>query len=289
MDNFFIIIIFSLFINFSASANQIKNYTVDVDINNDGNVDKIEIFNNELYFYLNKNNTYKLIDHINDFSSDGGYSLTSVTSDTNLLKLSYSFSNSNAEKLDIYLSYDETLFLTKIIGTHSFPFDYDNRIESCTKFINKKLINKIALEEDLLDFSKSQCINEFEITDSLKDFIKRAKYESKDKLMLVSRYKKLMTLYPITKRNEYIYNNIGYFLYKKEMFKESIYILNEVISFDSNRVFALLNIADDYWFDQHKKDAYKYYLIYINLMKKLGKENKIPKYVDERLIYYKNN
>lgn len=284
MKNFhiFTFIAFSILMSISASANQINFYTVD--INNDGSLDKIEKIDKELYFYLNTVDGYNLLANINDFSFDGGYELTSISSDSYFLKLKYGFLNSNTQELDVYLTYNGGLYLSKITETQRFPFDYDNRVDYCTKNINKKLDNRVTYETNILDFSKVECVHEYEIIDSLGDFIKRAKDDTKDKLILVSRYKKLIEVYPLNKENEYIYNNLGYFLYKRGMYKESIYVLDSVINYDNKRVVALLNIADSYWSDGQKNKANKYYANYFDLMKSTGKENKVPKYVYKRLL-----
>lgn len=278
----FILIVIGLFINVSASANQMKSYAID--INNDSTVDKIEMIDKKLYFYLNTGDGYDLVTNISDFSSDGGYLLNSISLDSDLLKLNYSFLNSNSQELDVYLSYNGDLNLSKITEIHRFPFDYDNRVDYCTKNINKNLDNKVIYENNILDFSKVECVHEYEIIDSLGDFIKRAKDDTKDKLILVSRYKKLIEVYPLTKENEYMYNNLGYFLYKRGMYKESIYVLDSVINYDNKRVVAFLNIADSYWSDGQKAKANKYYANYLELMKSTGKENKVPKYIYGRLL-----
>lgn len=284
MKNFhiFTFIAFSILMSISASANQINYYTVDV--NNDGSLDKIEKIDKELYFYLNTVDGYNLLANINDFSFDGGYELTSISSYSYFLKLKYGFLNSNTQELDVYLTYNGALYLSKITEIHRFPFDYDNRVDYCTKNINKKLDDRVTYENNILDFSKVECVHEYEIIDSLGDFIKRAKDDTKDKLMLVSRYKKLIEVYPLNKENEYIYNNLGYFLYKRGMYKESIYVLDSVINYDNKRVVAFLNIADSYWSDGQKNKANKYYANYLDLMKSTGKENKVPKYVYKRLL-----
>ena len=284
MKNFhiFTFIAFSILMSISASANKINFYTVD--INNDGSLDKIEKVDKELYFYLNTVDGYNLLVNISDFSFDGGYELTSISSDSYFLKLKYGFLNSNTQELDVYLTYNGALYLSKITEIHRFPFDYDNRVDYCTKNINKKLDDRVTYENNILDFSKVECVHEYEIIDSLGDFIKRAKDDTKDKLMLVSRYKKLIEVYPLTKENEYIYNNLGYFLYKRGMYKESIYVLDSVINYDNKRIVAFLNIADSYWSDGQKNKANKYYANYLYLMKSTGKENKVPKYVYKRLL-----
>lgn len=284
MKNFhiFTFIAFSMLMSISASANQINFYTVD--INNDGSLDKIEKIDKELYFYLNAVDGYNLLANINDFSFDGGYELISISSDSYFLKLKYGFLNSNTQELDVYLTYNGGLYLSKITETQRFPFDYDNRVDYCTKNINKKLDDRVTYETNILDFSKVECVHEYEIIDSLGDIIKRAKDDTKDKLILVSRYKKLIEVYPLNKENECIYNNLGYFLYKRGMYKESIYVLDSVINYDNKRVVAFLNIADSYWSDGQKNKANKYYANYLDLMKSTGKENKVPKYVYKRLL-----
>ncbi len=77
------------------------------------------------------------------------------------------------------------------------------------------------------------------------------------------------------------YNNIAYYLEKAGAYKESIYLLEKIIEKYPNRIVAYINLGDAYLGNKQKTKAIKAYKKYIELMKKTGKEKKIPKRVLE--------
>lgn len=85
------------------------------------------------------------------------------------------------------------------------------------------------------------------------------------------------------------YNNIAFILSQNKIFDEAIYLLNEIIKIEPNRVVAYLNIADCFWETNEKEKAVENYKFYIELMKKQKKDlKKIPKYVFDRIEKNKN-
>lgn len=79
-------------------------------------------------------------------------------------------------------------------------------------------------------------------------------------------------------------NDVAYFLEQTGAYKESIYLLNEIIKKDPDRIVAYLNLADAQWGIEQFDNAKKSYQKYISLMKSQNKDlNKIPLRVKERI------
>jgi len=94
---------------------------------------------------------------------------------------------------------------------------------------------------------------------------------------------KLLIQEPLTTKTVTSYNNIAYYLNNLSSHKYSILLLEKILEKFPNRTVAYYNLGDAYWnnYDQQKaKIAYKKY---VALMKKNGKENKIPQKVIERI------
>ncbi|HEX8575911.1 MAG TPA: hypothetical protein VF677_06415 [Flavobacterium sp.] len=94
----------------------------------------------------------------------------------------------------------------------------------------------------------------------------------------------LIKLVPISKENVGKYNDLGYYLQqtKTEDGKAQL-ILEEVVKKFPDRTVAYINLADSYWDVKSYDEAKTSYNKYIDLMKKSGKEAKIPKKVLERV------
>lgn len=79
-------------------------------------------------------------------------------------------------------------------------------------------------------------------------------------------------------------NNIAYNLSQSKNYYDAIFLLENLISQNPNRVVAYLNIADCYWETNQKSKAVDNYNKYILLMRSQKKDlKKIPKYVYERV------
>lgn len=90
--------------------------------------------------------------------------------------------------------------------------------------------------------------------------------------------------YQLTQKNLTTYNNIAYYLQKANANKEAIYLLEKILAKFPNRTVAHYNLADAYWAIGEKKKAKEHYKIYIEQMKKKGKEKSIPKIVKKRVL-----
>jgi len=112
---------------------------------------------------------------------------------------------------------------------------------------------------------------------------------------------KLLQKEPLTTKNVTRYNDVAYYLEQliqnhilklenakgtKQYFtalSSAQYLLEKILEQFPNRSVAHLNLADILWNNYDKSPAKKYYKSYIELMKKDGKEAKIPARVHERV------
>lgn len=93
----------------------------------------------------------------------------------------------------------------------------------------------------------------------------------------------LLKEFPISSKTLNDYNNIAYFLQEKKSYRESLFLLKEILQTDPNRVVAWLNLADVQWALNNNSESKKIYQQYITLMKNQGKDvKKIPQRVYER-------
>jgi hypothetical protein len=92
--------------------------------------------------------------------------------------------------------------------------------------------------------------------------------------------------FPLSKKTVTYYNNIAYYLDKKEKEDLAIFLLEKIIKKFPTRVVAYLNLGDAYYKTEDNRFK-KMYKRYIELMKKKEKYNKIPKRVFKRLPNHK--
>lgn len=87
----------------------------------------------------------------------------------------------------------------------------------------------------------------------------------------------------IGSENVNIYNDFGFFLEQGKKYSAAVTVLEEVVKAVPNRVVAYINLGDAYYGLHQIDKAREAYLKYIDLMKKEGKQAKIPKRVWERV------
>lgn len=87
----------------------------------------------------------------------------------------------------------------------------------------------------------------------------------------------------VSKENVEQYNDFGFFLEQGGNYKEAVILLKEIVFWFPNRTPAWLNLGDAQFSLKKKEDAKNSYKKYIVLMKKEGKETKIPIRVLERI------
>jgi hypothetical protein len=87
---------------------------------------------------------------------------------------------------------------------------------------------------------------------------------------------------PVTIENVEQYNNIAFIIgLSNDGYYSSAYLLKYIISVIPSRTVAYLNLGDAYSGMQDSSEAKRMYLQYITLMRKDGKESKIPKRVKD--------
>ena len=96
-------------------------------------------------------------------------------------------------------------------------------------------------------------------------------------------YDSLFNKHPISRKNVTTYNNIAYYLEKRNLLKESSYLLKHIIKAFPKRIVSYINAADVYWKLSLKKEAKEAYGKYYNLMLSKGRKNKIPDRVLSRM------
>ncbi|WP_367302742.1 tetratricopeptide repeat protein, partial [Pseudomonas syringae] len=88
--------------------------------------------------------------------------------------------------------------------------------------------------------------------------------------------------YGYSKDDQQLLNDVAYFWQQANFNSDAIWLLEKVIDNNPERVVAYLNLADAYWSEGDKKTAQKNYNIYIGIMTKQGKQQKIPSRVMAR-------
>ena len=86
-------------------------------------------------------------------------------------------------------------------------------------------------------------------------------------------------------KNKLPLNDIGYFLEQNGHFHEASVLLEAIIRNFPQHTVAYINLGDAYWGLKDTPKAKTAYQKYIDLMKKSGKEAKIPKRILERVKY----
>lgn len=93
--------------------------------------------------------------------------------------------------------------------------------------------------------------------------------------------KEILKSEELNTKNLQKYNDIAYYLQQANANNEAIFLLEKIIEKFPNRTVAYLNLGDAYNGLNNKEKAKSNYEKYIELMKKSGKEAKIPKRVLE--------
>ncbi|GAF05756.1 tetratricopeptide repeat protein [Saccharicrinis fermentans] len=86
----------------------------------------------------------------------------------------------------------------------------------------------------------------------------------------------------IDAKNVVFFNNIAYYLERGKNYNESIYLLKKILDRFPNRTVAYINLGDAYWGLNKIEEAKQAYFKYIELMKRDGKESKIPQRILDR-------
>ncbi|MBU3915894.1 tetratricopeptide repeat protein [bacterium] len=146
---------------------------------------------------------------------------------------------------------------------------YDNK--SKITFIVKYFITKTAKKDFNIQYERT--LKKFK----KKDMKKAGRYS----LDALDDY--YLNHYPIQEDNVDKYNDFGFFLEQSGRYKEAIDLLQKVVKAFPNRTVAYINLGDSYFGANNIEQAKQAYQKYVDLIKKTGKQKKIPKRVYNRL------
>ena len=223
------------------------------------------------------------------FEMPGYENVTLYGNSGNIVSLHFS-SSSFVATIDVKIEFSANDNVWKITGAELYDpnrMDYDSKIEECKTLLNIRLeeftSNIESVQGKILD-DKSDCKYSYNISRSFNEIHQYYKTDDvNERYSGIGRIQAYLERYPLTPNNLSKYNDIGYFLEQKGLYHESVYLLNKVITKFPNRTPAYLNFGDAYWELKDHVKAKQAYNTYITLMKKSGKEAKIPKRVYERV------
>ena len=240
---------------FSSSDNKDIKYYLnnneffnrDIDIDNDGVVDKvissINGFGDDLLFFKKNKNNYELIFKGSNFSEDGGARINDIkkTKDKEYAILI----KTNTDKLNImnsyYIAYNNKKWILKKINTEVSGFleDYSKKYICTFNDLNLDIsipdIKDKLPNYDLSDeYIRSNCKLDYFFEDSLNDFIKRFNENNINIINGIERYRKLLLIYPYSDSTKKEYSIILNELSKVKLINEKDYLENIITRSTSN-------------------------------------------------------
>ena len=240
---------------FSSSDNKDIKYYLnnneffnrDIDIDNDGVVDKvissINGFGDDLLFFKKNKNNYELIFKGSNFSEDGGARINDIkkTKDKEYAILI----TTNTDKLNImnsyYIAYNNKKWILKKINTEVSGFleDYSKKYICTFNDLNLDIsipdIKDKLPNYDLSDeYIRSNCKLDYFFEDSLNDFIKRFNENNINIINGIERYRKLLLIYPYSDSTKKEYSIILNELSKVKLINEKNYLENIITRSTSN-------------------------------------------------------
>lgn len=265
----------------------------DIDLNKDGRLDRVVAsrpeYGNDIFFYIKKSDGYELVLKGDGFSEDGGNRLIDISplnDGSDVLRI---ITSSTYSQVDYIVSYiNHSFMLDKTIIKYTYPMDMDNRNDFCIVQQNLNLSevihNKIPLKMGPDEVYRDQkCELKFNVSVGLDQMIDRIKTDAINSFNTTQRYAAFIDKYPITVETLRQYNDIGFYLQQRGSNQESIFLLKKIIDIFPNRTVSYINLGDSYWDFNDKNNAKNAYKHYILLMKKAGKESKVPPRIFERL------
>ncbi|PKQ61438.1 hypothetical protein BZG02_15915 [Labilibaculum filiforme] len=261
------------------------------DINNDGVIDtliknaeynrtfRVKIQENN-GILLNKSFTYREPGNLSDLIIDKGWVI---------ITQKYSGTGSLSEVNYYYKWIEEKADWFYMGSLDLYSIDYEEQ-EECSNFV--PLATNINNTSNL-DNTRSISIFDSVSYNNMKNkfcqsyTILKSEHERKD---IVKRYN--LGIYDVFDYLNYIeinvesvqkYNDIAFFLIEAGSCQQAIYILENVVSKFPQRTVAYLNLGDAYSSHGDYEEAKQAYQKYIELMKALGKECKIPQRVFDRI------
>ena len=240
---------------FSSSDNKDIKYYLnnneffnrDIDIDNDGVVDKvissINGFGDDLLFFKKNKNNYELIFKGSNFSEDGGARINDIkkTKDKEYAILI----KTNTDKLNImnsyYIAYNNKKWILKKINTEVSGFLEDYSKKYICKFDKLNLDISIPDIKDKLpnydlsdEYITSNCELDYFFEDSLNNFIERFNENNINIINGIERYRKLLLIYPYSDSTKKEYSIILNELSKVKLINEKNYLENIITRSTSN-------------------------------------------------------
>ena len=240
---------------FSSSDNKDIKYYLnnneffnrDIDIDNDGVVDKvissINGFGDDLLFFKKNKNNYELIFKGSNFSEDGGAGINDIKKPKD--KEYAILITTNTDKLNImnsyYIAYNNKKWILKKINTEVSGFleDYSKKYICTFNDLNLDIsipdIKDKLPNYDLSDeYIRSNCKLDYFFEDSLNDFIKRFNENNINIINGIERYRKLLLIYPYSDSTKKEYSIILNELSKVKLINEKNYLENIITRSTSN-------------------------------------------------------
>ena len=240
---------------FSSSDNKDIKYYLnnneffnrDIDIDNDGVVDKvissINGFGDDLFFFKKNKNNYELIFKGSNFSEDGGAGINDIKKPKD--KEYAILITTNTDKLNImnsyYIAYNNKKWILKNINTEVIGFleDYSKKYICTFNDLNLDIsipdIKDKLPNYDLSDeYIRSNCKLDYFFEDSLNDFIKRFNENNINIINGIERYRKLLLIYPYSDSTKKEYSIILNELSKVKLINENNYLENIITRSTSN-------------------------------------------------------
>ncbi|SIO95010.1 tetratricopeptide repeat protein [Vibrio spartinae] len=264
----------------------------DIYLNDDLIVDKVitskPYEGDEIYLFINKNKNYLLSFKGSNLSEDGGMIFDNIVqSDMDRKrKIFYIILNSNNEN---YKEIHHIKYIQGVWYIESTDYVINNNLNDYTKTfhchvkqnIELKSYSRIHSAPNSDDYDK-KCTVVYYVESSLAEFESRFNDDDSVIYLGVDRYKDLLIKFPLNNDSAAQYSSIASMLVRNKAYKEAIYLLNHIIDVYPSRTVAYINVGDAYWALEETNKAKNAYRTYIELMKKNGKESKIPKQVLER-------
>ena len=261
---------------FSSSDNKDIKYYLnnneffnrDIDIDNDGVVDKvissINGFGDDLFFFKKNKNNYELIFKGSNFSEDGGARINDIKKSKD--KEYPVLITTNTDKLNImnsyYIAYNNKKWILKKINTEVSGFLEDYSKKYICKFDELNLDISIPDIKDKLpnydlsdEYIRSNCELDYFFEDSLNNFIKRFNENNINIINGIESYRKLLLIYPYSDSTKKEYSIILNELSKLKLINEKNY-LEYIITRSASNTSRVINKSYLYYSIGVRSDMY---------------------------------
>jgi hypothetical protein len=179
---------------------------------------------------------------------------------------------------------DKLVILQKVPSENGSrnPYCYDIADELPSEVcFTSECTNKLSLAKKIAKATKVQSLIEFRDA-TARIYSDKFRFQNFPKRDFLDVY---ISEYGYSKSDQQVYNDIAYYWQQAGFVEDSIWLLKQVISNNPDRVVAYLNMADSYWSVGEKAKASENYKKYSVLMINLGKRDKIPGRVVERIDF----